>query len=319
MKPSVSAMARRGEIAGGWTSNLGLKLFSLLASIVLFSLVHSEEEAERSFLVDVVALLPLEDSGKMLVSERPDQVKVTLRGARSRINALDRDTLGPIQMDVSDEESRHFLFDDADIEVPAGVEIVRIEPASITLTWAEKGSKEVLVKARLTGAPQEKFSVKIPARIIPAKTALSGPADALESISSVYTDLISLDGLGQGKHVQRVPLEPLPDFVTYETGKTVVVQMEIIPDVGKRKLPRLEISALGGAEATFRPGRVTVTLRGPLYLLDEIDPETIVPYVDISGLTAGGRAQTHEVMVRGVLDPVEVVRIHPADVLVRVK
>ncbi len=317
MKPS--AAARRSAISGGFASNLGLKSFSLLASIVLFSLVHSEEEAERSFSVDVMALLPPPERGEMLVSERPDQVKVTLRGAKSQINALDRDTLGPIQMDVADAESRYFHFDEADIEVPAGVQIVRIEPPSVKLTWKERGSRQVPVKARLTGSPQKGLSVKYPVRIVPDEAALNGPVTVLKSISSVYTDLVSLDGLGQGKHERRVPLEPLPDFVTYDAGKTVIVQMEIIPEIGERNLPRLEIASVGGGEAVFRPRRVAVTLRGPRYLLDDIEVEDIVPYVDISDLSANEGAQTRKVMVRGLPASVEAIRITPAEVLARVK
>jgi YbbR domain-containing protein len=319
VKQSTAAVARRGDLSRGWTGNLGLKSFSLLASIVLFSLVHSEEEAERTFSVDVVALLPPPDYGEMLVSERPDQVKVTLRGSRSQINALDRDNLGPIQMDVADAESRYFHFDDADIEVPAGVQIVRIEPPSVKLTWAVRGNKKVAVKARLTGTPQKGLAVKYPVQIIPAEAALSGPETVLKSISSVYTDLVSLDGLGQGKHERRVPLEPLPDYVSYEGGKTVVVQMEIVPEVGERKLTRLEIASVGNGEAVFRPRRVAVTLRGPRYLLNDIDPENIVPYVDVSGLSSGTGAQTRKVMVRGLPESVEAVLVTPADVLARVR
>jgi len=317
MKPSASA--RRRDTSAGWTSNLGLKSFSLLASVVLFSLVHSEEAAERSFSVDVMALLPPPEHGEMLVSERPDQVKVTLRGAKSQINTLDRDTLGPIQMDVGHAKSRYFHFDEADIEVPAGVQIVRIDPPSVKLTWAKRGNKAVSVKARLTGSPQKGFSVKDPVGIVPEQAALSGPVTVLESISSVYTDVVSLDGLGQGKHERRIPLEPLPDYVTYETGKAVIVRMEIIPEVGERKLPRLEIAAVGGGEARFRPRRVAVTLRGPRYLLEDIEPEDIVPYVDISDLSANEGAQTRKVMLRGLPESVEAIRITPAEALARVK
>ncbi len=72
------------------TENVGLKIISLVAAIVLFSLVRGSEDAQRSVFVDVVATLPSPASGKILIGEIPDKVKVTLRGSRSLLNSIGR-------------------------------------------------------------------------------------------------------------------------------------------------------------------------------------------------------------------------------------
>jgi YbbR domain-containing protein len=312
-----AALPGRGELSRGWTDNIGLKLFALTASIVAFSLVHSEEEAERTFELDVVALLPPPDSRMMLIGERPDRVKVTLRGSRSQINSLERDSFPPVQIDLTDTTNRYFHFDDADIDVPVGAQIVQIEPPTIKLTWAERAEKRVAIKARLTGSPQEGLSVKKPVTLIPSNVSIAGPRLELASIPAVYTDIIVVDGLGQGKHERRVPLEPLPDNVTYQEDRVVVAQMEIVPQVAERTLIRLEVASVGEGQVSFRPSRVAVILRGPPHVLGNIDPEHLVPYVDIGDLDLSAGAQPRPVKFRGVPDGVELVRVTPNDVLVK--
>jgi len=69
---SVTWLARVQRVV---LQNIGLKTFSLLVAIALFTVVHGSEAGQRSLHVPVVALLPPESSGKVLVGEIPDKVK----------------------------------------------------------------------------------------------------------------------------------------------------------------------------------------------------------------------------------------------------
>lgn len=316
MKAPVRRL-RPNTIFRGWTDNLGLKAFALAASIVLFSLVHSEEDAQRSVMLDVVALLPPPESEKILISDIPDQVKVTLRGSRSRINSLQRDELPTVQIDLTDTKSRFYYVDASTIKLPATTTIVRIEPAVFPLKWTTKASRKVPIKARLTGSPGPGLTVQKPIVVMPSEITIVGPKNEVKSISNVHTSMIELDGLEPGKHERRVPLEPLPNYVTYleDTGAKVV--LEVTTEMAERTLVRLELAAVGEGDVTFRPPRVAVTLRGPRYELQDIDPEQLVPFVEIDGLPSNSGAHPLRVKIRGIPDNVEVVRISPADVLVR--
>jgi hypothetical protein len=161
------------------------------------------------------------------------------------------------------------------------------------------------------------LSVKQPVVLVPSNVSVAGPQEELASIPAVYTDIIVVDGLGQGKHERRVPLEPLPDNVTYLEDRVVVAQMEVVPQVAERTLIRLEVASVGEGKVAFRPSRVAVTLRGPPHVLGNIDPEHLVPFVDIGGMDLSVGAQPRSVKFRGVPDGVELVRVTPADVLVK--
>lgn len=315
MSPSVLLLSLwRGAI-----NNLGLKVIALIAAVAAFYLVQGEQDAQRSIFVDVVALMPPPDSAMMLVSSMPDQVKVTLRGSRSRINALAREDFDPVQMSLNDTSRRYFYFDPSSIDVPLGVSIVQIEPATVPLSWAQVAEKQVPIRAHLSGQPREGLQVKQPIMIVPARVTLHGPALEVQAIHEVETDAIVLDGLEAGQHTRRIPLERSPGHVTYVEEFEVQVRIDVTPEIAERSLARLEVAALGNGEFSVRPAVVDVLLRGPARALASIIPEHVVPFVDLQEIGAGVGNQPFKVEVRGLPESVSAVRVSPAEVLVRRK
>jgi YbbR domain-containing protein len=312
---SLSKLISPQFILKSLTNNLGLKSFALLTSILLFSLVHSEEEARRSVLVDVVALLPPARSGKLLVSDLPVQIKVTLKGRRSRIRAMQRDDFLPVQMDISDGTSRYYYFDPASIEVPTGIDVVQVEPTAVPLTWANATEKSVPVRARLTGAFAHGFELRHPAVLTPSEVALRGPESEMRSIYEAPASPVAVDGLGPGKYERLVPLEPLPRNVKCLREMVVRVQFEVVPVQAERVLYHLSVVALGQGKAWFRPSKVTVTVRGPAPVLSQIDLEKLAPVIDLSKLRANAAPQAQPVTLRGLPDGLAAVKIAPPEVL----
>jgi YbbR domain-containing protein len=314
----LSNVIRFRSIAKSLTSNIGLKALALLAAIVLFSLVHSEEEARRAIMVDVVALLPPPRAGKLLISDLPAQIKVTLKGGRSRIRAIQREDFLPVQMDLTDGASRYFYFDPANIDLPAGVEIVQVEPTTVALTWAKATDKTVPVRARVTGAIASGHQVRPAPVATPPEVTLRGPEDEMNSIYEARATAVPVDGLTAGVYERLVPLEALPRNVRCLQEMVVRVRFEIIPVMVERTLYQLALTAIGEGKAVMRPSKVAITVRGPALVLSQIDPGQIAPTIDISKLKVNTVSVVKDIAVRGLPDGVEVVRATPAEVLVKV-
>ncbi len=308
---------KRGALTRLLFDNLVLKLLSLVLSIALFSLVHSDQDAQRSVYVDVVALLPPPKTEKMLVTEIPTQVKVTLRGSRTRISSLQRDDFSPVQMDLRDTSRRHFYFDPSAFSVSGAAQVVSIEPRMVELSWVPRAEKRVPVRARLRGAPEEGSMVKRPVYLEPSFVTIYGPKDEAQSISEVYTEDIPIDGLMPGKHERRAQLEPLPGHVEYLEQVAVDLRVDVVPEVAERTLRRLEVAVMGQAEGATRPASVAVQVRGPARSLADLEPESVVPYVEIDGLPSGAGTVSVDVRVRGLPEGFEVARVVPPTVLVK--
>jgi YbbR domain-containing protein len=296
--------------------NYPLKLLSLVLAIALFSIVHSDQDAQRAMYIDVVALLPPRNSDKLLVSTLPAQVKVTLRGSRSRIAALQHDDFAPLQMDLRETGQRFFYFDQSAIDVSGHVQVVSIEPPNVELVWRERADRKVPVRAKLRGTPEEGFWVRKPLVISPASVTLSGPKDEVAAVSEVFTDDIAIDGMAEGAYERRAPLEPLSGHIVYAEQNSVSVHIDIVAERGERTLRHLDVAVLGAGEATLRPNTVSVTLRGPARSLGDVEAEQIVPFVELPATPAAG-VEVLEVKVRGIPTGFTAERIAPASVIAK--
>lgn len=295
--------------------NLGLKIFAIVASLALFSIVRGAEDAQRSVLVDVVATLPDAASGRILLSDIPDRVQIRLRGSSALLESIHRDDIPAIQVNLEDAEARIYYFDAEHIEVPAGVEIVQITPATIPLQWADRARRELPVQPTIDGRPAPGWMLAGPPQVRPAQIGVTGPAPEITPLDHIATEPWVLTGLPPGRHERRLSLMHLPTHAEYEGDPTVAVQIEIVPQIAERGVPRLEVAVVGGTVRELRPARVRVQLRGPPDVLDAVDPLGIVPYVEVSALSPSGGAQPVPVRVRGVPDGVELIDVEPAEIL----
>src|SRR5450432_3321178 len=101
-------MATFGEtVRGALTENVNLKLLSIVFTLVLYSLVHGAQDAQRAVQVDLVMLLPPGEANRELVSSIPPQVRVTLRGPRTTLDELHVDDVGNLQVDARAGQDRH--------------------------------------------------------------------------------------------------------------------------------------------------------------------------------------------------------------------
>jgi YbbR domain-containing protein len=311
-----STRKRVTRLPAVFTENLGLKIFSLASSVLLFSIVHSDVDAQRSLFVDVVALLPPPDSDHMLVSEIPDRVRVTLRGSRSRISELSRDDLPPLQIDLTDSTRGLYYFDPSAMELGGNVQVVEVVPSTLTLQWARTVEKEVKLVPRLVGEPPSGYSVREPVKVNPETVTLRGPEHTLDGINSVQTDIIALDRLPTGEQKLDVLLQPLPEHVSVLESVSPQVDVVIERVITERKLRRLDVAIVGAEDATMRPRRVSITVRGPVDVVAELEPEQLVPYVEVTADPTQVGMRPVDVKVRGVPEGVEVTEVAPSTVLV---
>ena len=68
------------RLRGILLENWNLKLVSFAFAIVLYSLVHGGQDAKRSIIIDLEALLPPESSNRVLVTSLPRTVRLEVKG-----------------------------------------------------------------------------------------------------------------------------------------------------------------------------------------------------------------------------------------------
>lgn len=309
-----AAGASKGFIRAAFTENLGLKAVAVVASVGLFVIVRGTEDAQISVAVDVVALLPPPSTERMLVSEIPDEIRVTMRGSRSVLNTVRREGLTPIQMDLRDASAHFYYFDQEELELPAGATIVQIAPAAVPLTWVDRAERRLRIEPVLEGEVQPGHLL-VGSLVDPSTVVVRGAASEVNRLGGIETEAVDIAGLGAGRHERRVPLTPLPDHVNYVDTVSAVVTVTIEEEEGERSFEDIEVAVVGGTDVAVRPGSVNVEVTGSRARVDDLHPRRIVPFVDVSELDRERGAQPLPVQLRPMPEGLAI-SVEPSEVLV---
>ncbi len=296
--------------------NFGLKLFSLAVSIGLFTVVHGAESGQRSFQVQVVAILPPASKGKVLVGKIPDKVNVKLSGSQSIVNSVR--SLESVQIDLT-AANNYYYFEPSLFGLPAGID-VQVTPQSLTLEWEPRMERTLPVRLQLNALTNPNLELASKPVVTPARATVSGPRSSVQRLGDLVTEPLSLADLGPGTHRRRVPLLALPENVSVNEGAEINVEVTIETKKEQRRLRHLEIAALGtNALVTMRPTHVDVLLAAPQNMLEELNPEHLVPVADLAGMDLTAGTVSVPVSIRGLPEGARIVRTEPSEVLVRAK
>ncbi len=102
--------------------NLNLKILSFGFALVLYSMVHGSQDAQRSLLLSVVTLTPHDDN-RVLMTPIPPQIHVTVRGPRQMLDDLRADDIGSVQIDLRNGKETRVTFLPSMVPVPPGVNV----------------------------------------------------------------------------------------------------------------------------------------------------------------------------------------------------
>lgn len=315
----TASSAKKSVLRSALTENIGLKVLALAAAIGLFVIVRGTEDAQMSVAVSVVALMPPASTNRMLISEIPDEVRVTLRGSRSVLNAVRRGGLTPIQMDLRDTSGHFYYFAQEGIELPAGASVVQIAPSAVALRWVARAERRLPVEPLLEGRVADGHVITSTV-VDPSATTVQGAATEVNRLEEVRTAAVDINGLRAGRHERRVPLGLLPEHVSYrETDRTALVTVIVEEEVGVRTFADLEVAVVGVADVAVRPSQVNVVVRGPRARVNDLHPRRLVPFVDVSEVQPGRGAQPVPVLLRAppegmtfTIEPTEVLVTLPA-------
>lgn len=305
-------MALSDTIRSAFTENINLKLLSIGFTLVLYSLVHGQQDAQRVVSVDLVLLLPPSDSNRVLVSTIPPQVRVTMHGPRTTLDELHADDIGNLQVDVRAGQNRHILFDKSAVHVPTGVHVDQIDPPGIDLEWDDVVTRDVPVQVSVAGTPASGFIVKGVPVSDPPFVRVHGPKTEIAVLQHVRADAFDVTGLTEGTYTSARTLDHPPGRLTFDV-RFVSVTTQITRELAEKTFTKIPIVVTGIAKAKTTPTDVDVRISGPPDIVHSLRPEQILPRVEESSTAASG-SETRPVVVN--VDKCEV-HVTPDVVVVR--
>jgi hypothetical protein len=300
------------------TENLNLKLLSLAFALVIYSLVHGSQEAQRPMLLSVVALTPPDSSNRVLTTPIPAQIRVTYRGPRATLDELHTDDVGNVQLDLRGGNETRIQLDPSMIPVPPGLQVEqacfsmgdRCLP-EIPLVWEDLIVRDVRVEVGVVGTPARGFMVKGAPTAEPAVVRAHGPKSEVLELQRARADAFDVTGLTGGK-TQQLAIDRPVGRVTFDVA-SVAATVEIAREVAERPFTKVPVAILGRTSAKAQPAEVDVRLTCPAEVVRAMRPEQLVPRVQILSTTEHG---SDALPVQLSIDQCDV-HVTPATVIVR--
>ena len=293
------------------TENLSLKLLSLAFALLLYSVVHGSQEAQRSLRLNIVALLP-GTPNRVLMTTIPEKINVTVRGPKSTLDDLNADDLGSVQLDLRSGTDTRVLFDPPMIPVPPGLKVEQIDPPAIDLAWEDVVVRDVPIQVGVVGTPAPGYVVKGAPGSDPATVRARGPKSRVVVVQRARADAFDVTGLTEGKYTRALAIDHPPERVELDV-QSVSATVEIGREVVERPFTRVPLAVVGHTNAKAQPAEVDVRLSCPSDVARALRSEQIVPRVQVASTTEHG---SDVLTVQLAIDQCEV-HITPPTVVVR--
>ena len=247
--------------------NVGLKFLSMVLAVTVFLLVNTDRDREITARVGVSYTLP---DDKVLVSERLDEVRVTVKGPWQRLRRFDERELDRINIDLRRAQAGDVYLTPDMVTLPSGLNVTSISPRSIRVQFDRRVEKIVEVVPMLAGRPMHGYMVA-EVKPVPTTIKVRGAEKTIKALSSVRTREVSVDGRAETFTDETEVLTP--DDVEPATSSKILLHVLIDEELVTRKLPGQVVRVTGDGVDPARwqvtPAQVEVTLTGTLLAVEK--------------------------------------------------
>ena len=186
------------------------------------------------------------------------------------------------------------------------IEILNINPERIIIPFANKIKKEVPVVLNSEISFKQEFWLANDIKLTPSSVIIYGEQDLLDTISSVTTDLLTLNNLDKNQ-THEIALF-LPNGLKCKTS-SVSVELIVEPFIEQIITQEVEIRNLKkGYSMKLFPSNVSVTLRLPKDKYQLLKTNSLKLFIDASEL---GEQKTIAVRYDNLSENIKLERIYP--------
>lgn len=263
-----------------FTENLNLKVLSFAFALVLYSLVHDAQDAQRVVDVGVTVRVPPDSANRILVSQSATRVRLTLRGSRAALDDIHTDDIGTLQVDArAGTEKQLNLNAEMVHALPPGVRVEEIDPPTIDLRWEDEIVRDVKVEVSVVGSPANGYVVKGVPTADPSTVRVNGPKSEVLTLQHARAEAFDVTGLSEGTYTRQLAIDKRGGlgYGVSDVKATIEIARELV----ERPFTKLAVAVVGPAKARTNPAEVDVRLTCPPEILRALRPEQVVPQVEV--------------------------------------
>jgi YbbR domain-containing protein len=295
-------------------NHLGLKIAAFGLSVLLWITV-SGQQVQRNVLVQLqFRNIP---ASLEMTGDTPRIADVRVRGAAGLISQLEPgQVVATLNLTAARPGIRVFPLTAEQISVPLGVEVLSVDPTTVSLTLEKSASVQVPLKPTVDGQPAPGYDVG-ETTWTPKSIEIVGPESRLKERPSAITERISIDG-ATATIVETVNIGVSDSAFRLRQPQSAQVTITIVPGpVARFPGRRVEFRNLpAGREVAADPAVVAVTVRGTHTAVAALGGQQLMPWVDVARLGPGRYTLAVHLDAH---DDYIVTAIEPASVSVRIQ
>ncbi|WP_446010178.1 CdaR family protein [Candidatus Electrothrix sp.] len=247
--------------------NLLLRLVSLALGILVWFVAVGTDQMDVSMRIPIEVLnLP---KNLVIYNQYQKELSVTLRGPRGIIQEV-RNRPPSLSLDLSKAEPDTIVLntDTLTLPLPSGISIVRMQPASITLSIDKLMERQIPITAMTEGDVAEGYVLK-EVSLNPDKILVAGPESVVTQEQALKTYVINLKGLNHSTTLP-VHLDLTPEFMELMGETTVVAKLTVADKFVEKKVRKIPINIRDSEqEVRVKPDDITVVAEIPEKLISE--------------------------------------------------
>jgi YbbR domain-containing protein len=207
-----------------------------------------------------------------------------------------------------------FHLDGDDVRTPFGVDVVQVNPSTVSMTFEPSGNKVVPVVPSVEGEPADGFVVGT-VTAEPSTVEVLGPVSVLSKLTQAITEPVTVTD-ASAPVTETVNIGVADAAVRLRQPQTARVAVTIAPAPVEWSVSDIAVTPRNvHGRVQVIPTRITAWVRGPREAMTS-DSTMFEASVEVEGLQAGD----HQLPVTVVAPArVGVVRLEPAEVKVRIR
>lgn len=296
---------RKQFIKKVFVENATIKIFAFLLAIIMFLYVKQNTDKE----VDIEIPVAISDMPDDLVftGELPQSLRLRLKGRWSKLIEAIEMRHKPFLLNlVGFKDDSVYIFDKDEILKQLGlrgINILAIQPSSVTLSFESKIRKSLPVRLNIIGVPPEGYEInRHNIKFSPKEIFVSGAKSSLKEINEIFTAPIDITGLERDFITEIAIQKSTARFVNYEEEK-VKVEIPVAAKIIEQIFKKVKM-AIRNCDEEFKcsvePKIFTVKITGPEPELKKFAKENIaeVVYINAEDRPAGRHNNIEPVVER---------------------
>ena len=274
--------------------NTSLKIFALLLAVLMWGFVASQKRGETTeFKFTTPVVLKDIPPNMEVVASNIGAVSVLVRVRRALANSINPNQF-QVALNLKNQLPGAFDYHITEKDISYNnvvghqdIEILQISPSRVPLTLEEAIQKNVPIKPQYLGEPAAGVSIKS-IKIVPERVLVSGPNSYIQTLTSISTRPLDVDGLKDD--VEMRAILDLPSQVRLASTesnffKAIIAVTSSAQRVLLRDIPVRFSEARYAYKASNN--QINAHLEGPKEVVDKLRAKDLYAVLDLSGYGPG--------------------------------